>query len=179
MPALKQEIYIYTYSRKYPRQSERCLHWHITSFFFFKLCWSIVDSGNGNPLQYSCLENPVDGGTGWLPSREPQRVGHACVSSLSHSWCAGLCELQAHSKVSQLCTYIHTHSPYSQTLFPRGPLQSIEQSPPCSTGGPCLLSALQREMCICQSQSPNLPLPPSPQYPCLFSTAVTLFLFCK
>ena len=21
--------------------------------------------GNGNPLQYSCLENPMDGGTGW------------------------------------------------------------------------------------------------------------------
>ena len=21
--------------------------------------------GNGNPLQYSCLENPVDRGTGW------------------------------------------------------------------------------------------------------------------
>ena len=21
--------------------------------------------GNGNPLQYSCLENPLDGGAGW------------------------------------------------------------------------------------------------------------------
>ena len=21
--------------------------------------------GNGNPLQYSCLENPMDGGVGW------------------------------------------------------------------------------------------------------------------
>ena len=24
-----------------------------------------VDEGNGNPLQYSCLENPMDGGAWW------------------------------------------------------------------------------------------------------------------
>ena len=26
---------------------------------------SIFGEGNGNPLQYSCLENPVDGGAWW------------------------------------------------------------------------------------------------------------------
>ena len=33
--------------------------------------------GNGNPLQYSCLENPMDGGA-WcrLQSMGLQRVGH-------------------------------------------------------------------------------------------------------
>ena len=33
--------------------------------------------GNGNPLQYSCLENPTDGGA-WcrLPSMWSQRVRH-------------------------------------------------------------------------------------------------------
>ena len=31
--------------------------------------------GNGNPLQYSCLENPMDGGA-WLLSMGLQRVGH-------------------------------------------------------------------------------------------------------
>ena len=33
--------------------------------------------GNDNPLQYSCLENPMDGGA-WcrLPSMGSQRVGH-------------------------------------------------------------------------------------------------------
>ena len=25
--------------------------------------------GNGNPLQYSCLENPMDGGAWWAPVR--------------------------------------------------------------------------------------------------------------
>ena len=32
--------------------------------------------GNGNPLQYSCLENPVDGGAWWATVQESQRVGH-------------------------------------------------------------------------------------------------------
>ena len=34
-----------------------------------------------NPLQYSCLENPVDGGAWWaggLRSIGPHRVGHDC-----------------------------------------------------------------------------------------------------
>ena len=32
--------------------------------------------GNGNPLQYSCLENSMDGEPGGLQSMGPQRVGH-------------------------------------------------------------------------------------------------------
>ena len=31
---------------------------------------------NGNPLQYSCLENPMDRGARRLQSVESQRVGH-------------------------------------------------------------------------------------------------------
>ena len=31
--------------------------------------------GNGNPLQYSCLENPMDGGACRLQSMGSQRVG--------------------------------------------------------------------------------------------------------
>ena len=30
--------------------------------------------GNGNPLQYSCLENPMDGGPRWAPVHGSQRV---------------------------------------------------------------------------------------------------------
>ena len=26
-----------------------------------------VGEGNGTPLQYSCLENPIDGGAWWAP----------------------------------------------------------------------------------------------------------------
>ena len=32
--------------------------------------------GNGNILQYSCLENPMDGGPGGLQSMGSKRVGH-------------------------------------------------------------------------------------------------------
>ena len=32
--------------------------------------------GNGNPLQYSCLENPMDRGTWWATVHGVERVGH-------------------------------------------------------------------------------------------------------
>ena len=32
--------------------------------------------GNGNPLQYSCLGNPMDRGAWWATVHGPQRVGH-------------------------------------------------------------------------------------------------------
>ena len=32
--------------------------------------------GNGNPLQYPCLENPMDGEAGRLQFMGSQRVGH-------------------------------------------------------------------------------------------------------
>ena len=32
--------------------------------------------GNGNPLQYSCLENPVDRETQWAAVHGLQRAGH-------------------------------------------------------------------------------------------------------
>ena len=31
--------------------------------------------GHGNPLQYSCLENPTDRGAWWAKSMRSQRVG--------------------------------------------------------------------------------------------------------
>ena len=39
--------------------------------------------GNGNPLQYSCLENPMDGGAWWATVHRSQRVGHNWATSLS------------------------------------------------------------------------------------------------
>ena len=40
--------------------------------------------GSGNPLQYSCLENPVDRGA-WLESLQTQRVGHDGVTKHAHT----------------------------------------------------------------------------------------------
>ena len=39
--------------------------------------------GSGNPLQYSCLENSMDGGAGWAIICGSQRVGHDWATSLS------------------------------------------------------------------------------------------------
>ena len=38
--------------------------------------------GDGNPLQYSCLENPMDGGAWWLQSMGLQRAGQDWATSL-------------------------------------------------------------------------------------------------
>ena len=43
----------------------------------FLLC---VGERNGNPLQYSCLENPMDKGAWWATSMGSQRVGHKWVT---------------------------------------------------------------------------------------------------
>ena len=32
--------------------------------------------GNGNPLQYSCRENPMDRGAWWAAVHRSQRIGH-------------------------------------------------------------------------------------------------------
>ena len=44
--------------------------------FAFFLASLKFREGNGNPLQYSCLENPMDGESGGLPSMGSHRVGH-------------------------------------------------------------------------------------------------------
>ena len=35
-----------------------------------------LEEGNGNPLQYSCLEDPMDRGAWWATVHGSQRVGH-------------------------------------------------------------------------------------------------------
>ena len=50
--------------------------------FIFNLKFSlilflpVIGEGNGNPLQYSCLENPMEEEPGRLQSMGSQRVGH-------------------------------------------------------------------------------------------------------
>ena len=39
----------------------------VMSLFFNMLSRLVIEEGNGTPLQYSCLENPMDGGA-WWPS---------------------------------------------------------------------------------------------------------------
>ena len=50
-------------------------HKFFSVFFFFAWVDQIFGGGNGNPLQYSCLENPMDGGAWW-----------AAVHGVARSW---------------------------------------------------------------------------------------------
>ena len=45
--------------------------------------------GKGNPLQYSCLENPIDGGAWWLQSMGSQRVGHDWATMYMYIYYSG------------------------------------------------------------------------------------------
>ena len=47
-----------------------------TEWLHFHFSLSCIGEGNGNPLQYSCLENLRDGEPGGLPSMGSHRVGH-------------------------------------------------------------------------------------------------------
>ena len=48
--------------------------------------------GNGNPLQYSCLKNPMDRGA-WGPTvHEIAKASDMLLLLLSHFSCARLCE---------------------------------------------------------------------------------------
>ena len=49
--------------------------------------------GNGNPLQYSCLENPVDRGAWW-----------AAVHGVTQSW-TGLKQLSMHALEKEMATH--------------------------------------------------------------------------
>ena len=41
--------------------------------------------GNGNPLQYSCLENSMDRGAWWATVHGSQRVGYNLVTNMHTS----------------------------------------------------------------------------------------------
>ena len=44
-----------------------CREADTTGRLHFRFPLSCIGEGNGNPLQYSCLENPRDGGVWWAP----------------------------------------------------------------------------------------------------------------
>ena len=48
----------------------------VKSLLFNMVSRLLIGEGNGTPLQYSCLENPMDGGAWWAAVHGSQRVGH-------------------------------------------------------------------------------------------------------
>ena len=65
--------------------------------FFVLESYSIVEEGNGTPLQYSCLENPMDGGAWWAAVHGVAKSQHDWAASLSLSFHALEKEMAPHS----------------------------------------------------------------------------------
>ena len=61
----------------------------VMSLLFNKLSRLVIGESNGNPLQYSCLENPMDGGVWW-----------AAVHGVTRSW----------TRLSDFTLFFHFHA---------------------------------------------------------------------
>ena len=89
-----------TYSSWGREESDRTERLH----FHFSL--SCTGEGNGNPLQYSCLENPRDGGAWWAAVMGSHRVGHDWSDSSSSK----LPAMYLNSELTfSANTHTHTH----------------------------------------------------------------------
>ena len=97
--------------------------------------------------------------------------GFLCLKIFIGIWLIYNVVLVTGVQKSESVIYIHISTLF-QILFLHRPLQSIEQSSLCYTVGPHQLSILYIAVCICQSQSLNLSLPP------LFPIGNHKFVFC-
>ena len=129
-----------------------------------------IGEGNGTPLQYSCLENPMDGGAWW-----------AAVHGVSKS----------RTWLSDLTFTFHFHAlekemaAHSSVLAWRIPGMG-EPGGLLSMGSHRVghdwsdLAAAAAAVYICQSESPNSFHPPLPLLrPYIHSMSASLFLLCK
>ena len=65
------------------------------------LCGS--GEGNGTPLQYSCLENPMNGGAGWATVQGVARVEHDLATKQQHrNW------LEKQNMTHTFCVALHS-----------------------------------------------------------------------
>ena len=74
--------------------------------------------GNGNPLQYSCLENPMDRGAWWATVHGVQRVEHDWVTSLSLSL-SGVSQLETGACHLPLQRLNHGHCSCWPSTYPK------------------------------------------------------------
>ena len=111
----------------------------------------MIGEDNGTPLQYSCLENPMDGGAWWA-------AVHGVTKSrtqLSNFTLWLINNVVIVSDVQQSDSVIHIHVPILfQILFPFRLLHSIGQSSLCYTVDPCWSSILNIAVDTCQLHTP-------------------------
>ena len=84
--------------------------------------------GNDNPLQYSCLENPMDGGAWWAPVHGITK-SRTRLSNYTHSitlqYCSGFCHTC--TWISHGCTCVPILNPSPTSL----PISSHQPWAPC------------------------------------------------
>ena len=111
--------------------------------------WNIVDffgEGNGNPLQYFCLEMFVDRGAWGATVHGVARARHDLATKPPHSWFT-MCSFLLCSQVTQL--YMCTHIDSLHILSHCGSSQDTEHHSLCSTAGLCCSSIRYMIACIC------------------------------
>jgi len=96
----------------------------MTEQLCFHFSLSCVGEGNGNPLQYSCLENPRDSGAWWAAVYGVAQ-SQTRLKQLSSSRTAAWCEFW---KIT-VCVCVLTHSVVSGSLQP---LWIVARQPPQS-----------------------------------------------
>ena len=163
-----KNIYFFPRFRVYSSRSHyrilsrvpRAMQWVLLSVLYFVVC--ICGEGDGTPLQYSCLENPMDGGAWW-----------AAVHGVAKS----------RTRLSNFTFTFHFHAlekemaAHSSVLAWRIPGTGEPGGLP-SMGSHRVrhdwsdLAAAAAAVCICQSQTPNL----SPQPPFPFGVPKFVFL---
>ena len=77
----------------------------MTEQLYFHLSLSCIGEGNGNPLQYSCLKNPRDGGAWW-----------AAVYGVAQSW-TQLKRLSSSSSMASLVAQMVKRLPTMQETW--------------------------------------------------------------
>ena len=101
--------------------------------------------GHGNPLQYSCLENPMDRGAWWgtihgVPKSWTWLVTNTFIFIIDLQYCVNFCS------IAKLVSYTYV---LFHIIFYYGLSQDIEYSSLYYTGRPCCLSILYIIVCIC------------------------------
>ena len=74
--------------------------------YFYSVNPLLLGEGDGNPLQYSCLENSMMKEPGRLQSMESQRVRHNWATSLIHSILFYFCRQSRSLKAKPFCLVI-------------------------------------------------------------------------
>ena len=69
----------------------------------------LLGEGNGNPLQYSCLENPTDRGAWQATVHGVARVRHDLVTKPPHNCSTMFCQFLLYKEVNQ-CMYTYIPS---------------------------------------------------------------------